>query len=94
MTLNVHPFKFCLTYKFSQDHLELLFSCIRGMNGFNNNSDVIQLKSSLKRILLRNSIVGSKYANCLTFEDNANGSIFALKWNKISEIISNPETDF
>ena len=94
LTLNVHPFKFWLTYKISQDHLELLLSCIRGMNGFNNNPDGIQLKSSLKRILLRNSIVGSKHANCLTFEDVANGSIFALKWSKKSAIYSNPETDF
>jgi len=36
----------------------------------------------LKRILLRNSIVGSKHGNCLTFQDQAAGSIFALKWTK------------
>ena len=28
-----HPFKYILTYKFSQDHIELLFSCIRSMDG-------------------------------------------------------------
>ena len=94
LTLNVHPFKFCLTYKLSQDHLKLLFSCIRGMNGFNNNPDGIQLKLSLKRTLLRNSILCSKHANRLTFEDIANDSIFALKWSKKSAIYLNPETDF
>ena len=30
----INPFSYLLTYKFSQDHLELLFSCIRGKNGF------------------------------------------------------------
>ena len=77
-----HPFKYVLTYKCSQDHLELLFACIRGKNGFNNNPDVIQLKSSLRKILLRNAIVGSKHANCLTFEQHSAGSIFSLKWSR------------
>ena len=31
------PFKYFLTYKFSQDHLELLFSCIRAKGCWNNN---------------------------------------------------------
>lgn len=66
----------------SQDHLELLFACIRGKNGFNNNPDIVQFKSSLRKILLRNSIIGSKHANCLTFENESAGSIFSLKWNK------------
>ena len=78
----VDPFKFMLTYKMSQDHLELLFSCIRGKNGYNNNPDVRQFKSSLKRILMRNTILGSKKANCLTFEPQSCGSVFSLKWNR------------
>ena len=30
LTRELHPFKYLLTYKFSQDHIELLFRCIRG----------------------------------------------------------------
>ena len=52
-------FKYVLTYKMSQDHLELLFACIRGKNGFNNNPNIIQLKASIKKILLRNFLIGS-----------------------------------
>ena len=37
LTRKVNPFQYVLTYKFSQDHLELLFSCIRSAGGFNNN---------------------------------------------------------
>jgi len=82
LTRKDNPFQYILACKFPQDHLELLFACIHGKNGFNNNLNVQQLKSSLKRILLRNSIVGSKLGNCLTFQDQAAGSIFALKWTK------------
>ena len=66
LTLPEKPFKYVLNYKYSQDPLEL-FACIRGKNGYNNNPDVVQLKSSLKWILLQNFIVGSSHANCLMF---------------------------
>ena len=90
-----NPFKYLLTYKTSQDHLELLFACIRGKNGFNTNPNVRHFKSSLRRILLRNAIVGSKHANCMTFEPQSIGSVFSLKWNKRSSPIVNddPEED-
>ena len=39
LTKPMDPFKFMLVYKFSQEHIELLFACIRGKNGFNNNPD-------------------------------------------------------
>ena len=80
--LNKNFFSYFLTYKFSQDHLELLFACIRGKNGFNNNPDIRTFKSALKRILLRASIVASKHANCITFEEEASSPIFSLKWSK------------
>ena len=38
-------FKYVLSYKFSQDHIELLFSCIRSRGGFNNNSNIIQFRT-------------------------------------------------
>ena len=90
-----NPFKYILTYKLSQDHLELLFSCIRGKNGFCKNPDVRMFKSSLQRILLRNSIVGSKFSNCTNFQDEGCGSIFSLKWNKRNSPVndSTPESE-
>ena len=41
--------KYLLTYKFSQDHIELLFSCIRSCGGFNNNPNALQLKLPFDR---------------------------------------------
>ena len=73
--------QYLLTYKMSQDHLELLFACIRGKNGFNNNPNVIQFKSTLRKLLLKNAITSSKYANCMTFEESCS-PIFSLKWSK------------
>ena len=73
-----NPYSFVLTYKFSQDHLELLFGCIRGKNGWNNNPD---LRSALQRILLRVSNIKSSHYNCLVFEKDAS-PIFSLKWTK------------
>ena len=37
--------KYLITYKFSQDYLELFFSAVRGMNGWNNNPTSSQFKA-------------------------------------------------
>lgn len=58
---------FLLGFKFSQDHLELLFSVIRSKGGFNNNPNCMQFKAAFKRILMRNQLSSSLNANC-TFD--------------------------
>lgn len=55
---------FLLTYKLSQDHIEIFFSAMRSRGGFNNNPNVIQFRSAYKRLLVRHNIEGSVYANC------------------------------
>ena len=62
-----NPFKYLLTYKFSQDHIELLFSCIRSRGGWNNNPNALQFKYAIRKMLMRNAITASKYANCVDF---------------------------
>ncbi|KYQ48535.1 THAP domain-containing protein 9 [Trachymyrmex zeteki] len=47
-------YKYLLTYKFSQDHAEILFGKIRSRHGFNNNPNVLQFKYATKQILMRN----------------------------------------
>jgi len=39
--------KYLLTYKFSQDHIELFFGAVRSTGGFNNNP------TAYKRLLMR-----------------------------------------
>ena len=68
--------------KISQDHIELLFACIRGKGGFNNNPNTLQLKYALRNILMRNSITALQKANVMSFENESTGSLFSLKWSK------------
>ena len=56
-----YPVGYVLTDQIKADHLELLFSCIRGKNGFNNNPDVRTFISAMKRILLKVSIIASRH---------------------------------
>ena len=62
------PLDYILTYKFSQDHLETLFSVIRSRGGFNNNPTAIQFSSAFKQILIHNEIKSSAESNCLPLD--------------------------
>ncbi len=64
-----NPFEYLLTYKFSQDHIELLFSCIRAKGGWNNNPNVLQMKYAMRKMLTRNAVSASKNANCQIFSN-------------------------
>jgi len=60
---------FILTYKFSQDHLEMLFSAIRAKGGFNNNPTVSQFEAAYKSIIIHSEIKSSSNANCMALDD-------------------------
>ena len=57
------PLKYLLTYKLSQDHLELFFGAVRSSLGCNNNPTVRQFMSSYKRLLMRHNVQGG-IGNC------------------------------
>ena len=70
--------KYLLTYKLSQDHLELFFSTIRARGGFNNNPTATQFKAAYKRLLVRhnaratgNCTIGDKTAILHAVQDSA-----------------------
>ena len=58
------PFEYVLTYRFSQDTLEMYFSKIRGRFGWNNNPTALQFKYALRSLLLKNKIEAPTTANC------------------------------
>jgi len=60
--------KYLLTYKLSQDHLELFFGCVRSHLGCNNNPTCRQFVAAYKRLLVQNEIKASKNANCTNLE--------------------------
>lgn len=62
------PMKYFLTYKVSQDHLELFFGAVRSAGGFNNNPIASQFAASYRRLLMRNQIEGGR-GNCAAQDD-------------------------
>ncbi|KAK6175150.1 hypothetical protein SNE40_013672 [Patella caerulea] len=56
--------KYLLTYKMSQDHLELFFCVVRSCGGRNNNPTVLPFIASHKRLLMRHQIQASG-GNCI-----------------------------
>ena len=60
---NEAPLKYMLTYKFSQDHLELFSGSVRSAGGFNNNPTTQQFAAAYKRLLMRSNIQGGN-GNC------------------------------
>ena len=50
------PLNYLLTYKLSQDHLEIFFNAVRSAGMFNNNPNCQQFTATYKRLLLQSSI--------------------------------------
>ena len=73
-------FEYFLTFKLSQDPIETLFSKIRRMGGNNNNPNVNQFMSALKKLIVKQEVNASQNANALAMEGST--SVFALKWSK------------
>ena len=63
------PFEYVLTYRFSQDTIEMFVSKIRGRLGWNNNPTALQLKYALRSLLLKNKVEAPATANCVATSD-------------------------
>ncbi|KYN26640.1 THAP domain-containing protein 9 [Trachymyrmex cornetzi] len=77
---NNQSFKYILTYKFSQDHLEIFFSKIRARHGFNNNPTCDQFRYAMRQLLLHADIKQTINANCFEFDTEYVTSIYPLMW--------------
>lgn len=71
-------FKFILTYKLSQDAIEIFFGFMRGRLGHNNNPTCLQFKHALKSTLLHTSVRLSS-GNCILMSPHED-SLFSIKW--------------
>jgi len=60
---------FILSYKISQDHIEMFFSAIRSRGGFCNNPTASQFESAYKRLLIHTEITTSIQANCMRLDE-------------------------
>ena len=59
---------FLMSYKMSQDHIELFFGKIRSMGGCNNNPTSRQFSSAYKKILVHNDIQDVVKGNCIPLD--------------------------
>ena len=76
MLTQIQPsFKYVLTYKFSQDHLEIFFSNIRHCGGWNNNPSALQFRSAYRSLLCHAGIEicdsDYKASNCVPMDDTS-----------------------
>ena len=69
------PFKYILTYKFSQDHLEIFFSNIRHSGGWNNNPSSLQFRSAYRSLLCRAGVqicdTDYRASNCVPMDSTS-----------------------
>lgn len=63
LSRELHPFKYFLTCKVSQDDIELFFNNIRACGGFNNNPNACQLRWAMRKLLLCNNVCSGN-SNC------------------------------
>lgn len=62
---------FVLTYKFSQDHLELFFSAIRSRGGHNNNPTARQFEAMYKQLIVHVEVKGLEGTNCIALDQTS-----------------------
>lgn len=60
--------QYVLTYKLSQDHLELFFGAVRSKGGFNNNPTARQFEAAYKRLLVHSEIRAPKTGNAIDLD--------------------------
>ncbi|KAB0798505.1 hypothetical protein PPYR_09498 [Photinus pyralis] len=59
---------YLLSYKLSQDHLEVFFSAVRSYGGNSNNPTALQFLRIYKRMLVRHEVWGSQFGNCIDYQ--------------------------
>jgi len=89
---------YLLTYKLSQDHLEVYFSAVRSKSGYSNNPTCYQFTNISKKLLVHTDVKGSDYGNCITLDSTKLLQALEKDFTKDSNenvniIITNHKTD-
>lgn len=79
------------TFRMSQDLLESLFGRIRSLNGNNDNPNVEQFSSALRKLLVHNEIQSSELSNCI--DQLKIFTISSFKKKDIDTVLENNESD-
>ena len=78
LTRNHNKFEYLLTYRFSQDQLEMFFSKIRSRLGWNNNPNALQFKWALRALLQKNQVTAPETGNCTVVEETKLAEVAGL----------------
>lgn len=78
---------YLLTYKLSQDHIEMFFSAIRSRGGFNNNPTASQFRGAYKRLLVHTEINTSLAANCIAQDDTSVLTVSSASKPKVDDLL-------
>lgn len=68
---NLKQLKYILSYKLSQDHLEIFFGCIRSKGGYNNNPTSRQFQAAMRRLLVHAEVRGSEHGNAIALDSTS-----------------------
>ena len=79
-----YDMNYLLTYKLSQDHLEMFFGKIRRQGGWNNNPTAMQFRSAFKKLLVHNEVSEAMRGNCMPLEELKILSVTSKKSSKAS----------
>lgn len=63
------PLRYLLTYKLSQDHIELFFGALRSRGGWNNNPMVSQFVAAYRRLAVHNEVKRGR-GNCVSLDES------------------------
>lgn len=63
--------KYILSYKLSQDHLEIFFGCVRSKGGYNNNPTSRQFQAAMRRLLVHAEVRGSEQGNAIALDSTS-----------------------
>lgn len=80
--VKTNTLQFLLTYKLSQDHLEMFFAAVRQKGGFSNNPTAWQFENAFKCLLVHSEISSSDSANCLSQDDTSILNVSGLNYNR------------
>lgn len=86
----IKPFNgYLLTYKLSQDHLEIFFSAVRSKGGYSNNPTCYQFINMIKKLLVHADVKESKHANCTSLDETSLLQVSSKKKKTNTEDSSN-----
>jgi hypothetical protein len=70
LTRTHNKFDYLLTYRFSQDQLEMFFNKIRSRLGWNNNPNALQFKWAQRALPQKNQVTAAETGNCSVIEES------------------------